>query len=146
MKVLKIDTNLTLQYHVNDFSIKLNSANALLFKMRKYVSFKILRFIYSAIFDSYSSYCCLVLAENCSSIQQILILQKMATKIIYFQLRNSHTNDLYKLSSILKFYDRICLEKILCVSKTLNNLSPSVFNTWFNFLSNQHKYETSGST
>ena len=49
---VKIDTNLSWQYHVNDLSIKLNRANALLFKMRKYVSLKILRSIYFAIFDS----------------------------------------------------------------------------------------------
>ena len=30
---LKIDTSLSCQYHVNDRSIKLNTANALLFKM-----------------------------------------------------------------------------------------------------------------
>ena len=48
-----IDTNLTWQHHVNDLSIKLNRANALLFKIRKYVSLKILRSIYFAIFDSY---------------------------------------------------------------------------------------------
>ena len=35
---VKIDTNITWQYHVNDLSIKLNRTNALLFKMRKYVS------------------------------------------------------------------------------------------------------------
>ena len=50
---VKIDANLSWQYHVNDLSIKLNRANALLFKMRKYVSLKILRSIYFAIFDSY---------------------------------------------------------------------------------------------
>ena len=32
------------------------------------------------------------------------------------------------------------------VSKSLNNLSPSVFNTWFIFSSDQHTYETSSST
>ena len=42
---VKIDTTLSWQYHVNDLSIKLNGANALLFKMRKYVSLKILRSI-----------------------------------------------------------------------------------------------------
>ena len=36
--VVKIDTNLSWQYHVNDLSIKLNRANVLPFKMRKYVS------------------------------------------------------------------------------------------------------------
>ena len=73
---VKIDTNLSWQYHVNDLSIKLNRANALLFKMRKYVNLKILRSIYFTIFDSSLSYCCLVLAQNCSTIQQIIILQK----------------------------------------------------------------------
>ena len=40
---LKIDANFTWQHHVNDLSIKLNRAHALLFTMKKYVSFKILR-------------------------------------------------------------------------------------------------------
>ena len=66
---VKIDTNLNWEHHVNDLSIKLNRANALLFKMRKYVSLKILRSIYFAILDSYLSYCCLVWAQNSSTIQ-----------------------------------------------------------------------------
>ena len=37
---VKIDRNLTWQHHVNDLSIKLNRAKALLFKMRKYVILK----------------------------------------------------------------------------------------------------------
>ena len=67
--VVKIDTNLSWQYHVNDISIKLNRANAPLFKMGKYVSLKILRSIYFSILDSYLSYCCLVWAQNCNIIQ-----------------------------------------------------------------------------
>ena len=140
---VKIDTNLTWQHHVNNLSIKLNRANALLFKIRKYVSLKILRSIYFAIFDSYLSYCCLVWALNFSSIQRILILQKKAVRIINFQPRNSHTSPLFKQNFILKFQDKICLENILFVSKSLNNLSPSIFNTWFSFSSEQHNYETS---
>ena len=52
---VKFDANLTWQHHVNDLSIKLNRTNGLLFKIRKYVSLKILRSIYFAIFDSYLS-------------------------------------------------------------------------------------------
>ena len=44
---VKIYTNLTWKDHANDLSIKLN----LLFKMRKYVSLKILGPIYFANFD-----------------------------------------------------------------------------------------------
>ena len=80
----KIDTNLSWQYHVNDLSVTLmNRANALYFKMRKYVSCKILRSIYFAIFGSYV-YCCLVWAQNCSTIQRIVILQKRLLEILIF--------------------------------------------------------------
>ena len=143
---VKIDTNVSWQYHVSDLSIKLNRPNALLFKMRKYVSLKILRSIYVAVFDPYLSYYCLVWAQNCSTIQQIIILQKKAIGIISFQPRNLHTSPQFKQNSILKFQDNICLENILFISKSLNNLSPSVFNTWFSFSSDQHNYETSSST
>ena len=112
----------------------MNRANALLFKMRKYVSLKILRSIYFAIFDSYLSYCCLVWAQNCSTMNYKFT--KKAIRIINLQPRNFHTSPLFKQNSILKFQDKICLENILFVRKSLNNLSPSVFNTFlFLFLS-----------
>ena len=81
--------------------------------MRKYVGLKILRSIYFAIFDSYLAYCCLVWAQNCSTIQQIIVLQKQAITIINFQPRNFHTSPLFKQNSIIKFQDKICLENIL---------------------------------
>ena len=93
---IKIGTNLTWQYHVNYFSIKLNRANVLHFKMRKYVSLSILRSIYFAIFDNCISYCCLVWAQNCSAIQRILILHKEVIRIINFKPRNFHTSSLFK--------------------------------------------------
>ena len=105
---VKIDTKLSWQYLVNDVSIIspwLNRANALLFKMIKYVSLKILRSICFAIFDYYLSYCCLVWAQ-----------------------RNSQTSSLFKQSSISKFHDKTFLENILFVNKSLNNLTPPVFN------------------
>ena len=142
---VKIDTNLTWQHHVNDLSIKLNRANTLLFKIRKYFSLKIIRSIYFAICDSYLSYCCLVWAQNSSTIQRIIILQKKVVRIISFQPRIFHTSPLFKQNSILKFQDKICLENILFVSKCLKNRSPSIFNMWFSFSSNQHNYETSSS-
>ena len=113
---VKIDMNLTWQNHVNDLSIKLNRANVLISKIRKYISPKMLRSIY------------------------------FASNIINFQPKNSHTNHLFKQNFILKFQDKIHLENILFVSKSLNNLSPSIFNTWFSFSLDQHNYETSSST
>ena len=75
-----------------------------------------------------------------------MISQKNAVRINNFQPRNSNTSPLFKQNFILKFQDKICLENILFVSKSLNNLTPSVFSTWFSFSSDQHNYETSSST
>ena len=54
--------NLSWLCQVNDLSIKLNRANAILFKITKYVSPKISRSIYFAIFESHLSFCSLVWA------------------------------------------------------------------------------------
>ena len=75
-----------------------------------------------------------------------MILQKKAVRIIDFQLRNSHTSPLFKQNFTLKFQDKIYLANVLVLSKSLNNLTPSVFRTWFSFSSDQHNYETSSST
>ena len=85
-------------------------------------------------------------AENCITIQQIVNLQKKAVRIINFQPRNFYTSPLFNQSSILKFQDKICLENLLFISKSSNNLLPSVCNTWLSVSSGQHNYETSGST
>ena len=64
------------------------------------------------------------------------MLQEKVVAVINFQPRNSHTSVLFKENFILKFQNKICLENILFVSKSLNNLTPSVFSTWFSFSSN----------
>ena len=78
--------------------------------------------------------------------KQILILQKKTVRIKNFQPSNSHTSPLFKQNFVFKFHDKTFLENILFVSNSLNNLSPSIFNRWFSFSSDQHNYETSSST
>ena len=72
---VKIDTDRSWQCHVNCLSVKLNRGNAVLLKMRKFVSGKILGSIYFAIFDFYLSYCSLYWAQNCSTNQGIVVLR-----------------------------------------------------------------------
>ena len=77
-------------------------------------------------------------AQNCSTIQWIILLQKKVIRIINYQPRNFHTSPLFKQNSIF--------ENSLFLSKSLNNLSPSVFDTWLSFSTDQQNYETSSST
>ena len=53
---IKIDENLTWIDHINDIAIKLNRANAMLFKVREFVNIKILKSIYYVIFDCHLNY------------------------------------------------------------------------------------------
>ena len=87
---VEVDANLNWQ-----FRVKINRANALLFKTRKYVRSKILRSIYFAIFEYHLSYRSLVWAQNFRTVQRIVIFHKKAVRIINFQPRNFHTSHLF---------------------------------------------------
>ena len=68
---------------------------------------------------------------------------KKALRIISSQPHNSHSSPLFKKKIILKFSDKVNLENILFVSKSISNPLPSLLNNWFLFSSDQHSYETS---
>ena len=63
-----------------------------------------------------------------------------------YQPRNFHTSPLFRKAAALKFKDQINLENTLFISKSINNLLPSLFNNWFVFSSDAHKYNTSWSS
>ena len=63
-----------------------------------------------------------------------------------FQSRGTHSSPLFKSNHILKLEDKILIENILFINKSLNNLLPSVFKNWFTFDSDVHNYQTLSST
>ena len=56
---IKIDENLNWKIHMEDLASKLNRANSVLSKIRHFVSSKILRTVYFAIFQSHINYDCI---------------------------------------------------------------------------------------
>ena len=78
------DTNLSWQYHVKDFSIKRNREDALMFKMRKYVSLKILRSTYFSNFDFYLSYGCPVWAQNIALFNELRFYKNWQLELSIF--------------------------------------------------------------
>ena len=81
---VKIDGNLLWKSHIDYLSVKLNRANALLFKIRNLVNNSILRTIYFSIFESHLNYYSLVWSQNCHAINRLVVLQKKALRIINF--------------------------------------------------------------
>ena len=142
---IKIDQNLNWKDHINDIAVKINRANALLFKIRNFVNTTILKNIYFAIFDSHINYANLVWAQNSNAMSKIFTLQEKAMRIITFQSRNCHSSPLFCKLKLLKFNDKVHLENVLLISKFINSLLPPVFNNWFTFWSNVHNYETTSS-
>ena len=63
-----------------------------------------------------------------------------------YQPQNSHTSPLFRKAAVLKFQDKINLENIFFISKSINNLLPSLFNNWFVFSSDTLEYNTSWSS
>ena len=64
---VKIDSNLNWKEHMNSIAVKLNRANAVLSKLKVYVSFSILKSIYYSIFESNLNYGNIVWAQKVSS-------------------------------------------------------------------------------
>ena len=64
---VKIDENLNWKDHTYDIVTRLNRTNALLYKIRNYISFNTLKAIYSAIFYSHINYENLIRKQNPNS-------------------------------------------------------------------------------
>ena len=80
------------------------------------------------MFESHVNYCTLVWSQDCNTINLLVVLQKKALRIINIQPRDSHSSPLLKNSFFPKFSDKGKLENTLFLSKSINNLLPSLFN------------------
>ena len=98
---------------------------------RNYVNTKTLRNTYFAIFDSYLSHSCIVWAQNINTIKRLIIPQKKAIQIMNFKDQLFHLSPLFSSNNFLKLGDKITLENIFFVTKSINRHVPSIFNDWF---------------
>ena len=84
--------------------------------------------------------------QNSNAVNRIVILQKKALRIMNFQSRGSHSSPLVKPNHILKLEDKILIENILFINKSLNNLLLPIFKNWFNSCSDAQNYQRVSST
>ena len=136
---VRIDKFLHWHDQVNNIAVKLNRANALLLKIRNYVNMKTLRNIYYAIFDSHLTYSCIVWAQNINTVNRLIILQKKALRIMNFKDQLFHSSPLFSENNILKFIDKITLENIFFVNKSVNRQVSPIFYDWFTFSGDLHR-------
>ena len=80
---IRIDEHLNWLDHINDIAIRLNRANAMLFKVREFVNIKILKSIYYVIFDCHLNYANTVWGQNF-----VILLMTQISYISMTQSRN----------------------------------------------------------
>ena len=88
----------------------------------------------------------LIWGQNLHSLSRIIILQKKVLRIMNFQSRDSHWSPLFRSNHILKLEDKIFIENMIFINKSVNNLLPPIFKSWFTFYSDLHNYHTGSST
>ena len=106
---IKIDESLTWNECVNDIAIKLNRANAMLYKVRGFVNTRVLKSFYHAIFDCHLNYANTVWGQKKNSLNYLFLLQKKVIRIISFDIRNAHSNPLFQRHEIVKVPDKIII-------------------------------------
>ena len=94
----------------------------MLSKLRHVLDIKTLRSVYYAIFESHLCYASLVWAQNTNSVKRLHLLKKKSLRIMFFQSRNSHAGPLFKVSKILKPFDKTALENCIFIGKSLKGL------------------------
>ena len=97
------------------------------------LNIKTLRSVFYAIFESHLCYVSLVWMQNTNSAERLHLLQKKSLRIMFFQRKNSRTQFLFKVSQILKSFDKTTLENCIFISKSLKGLLPPIFNSWLKF-------------
>ena len=144
---IEIDQYLNWQDHINNIAIKLNKANAILYKVREFVNNRTLITIYHAIFGFHLNYASINWDQAKSSINRVFIIQKNAIRNMHFKGKFDQTSSLFSESNIIKLnqsnINKLSIENCLFVSKSLNNQLLEIFSNCFVFSSDRHRYETS---
>ena len=81
------------------------------------------RFLLPALFF----YSCIVWAQNINTVNRLIILQKKAVCIMNFKDQLFHSSPLFSENNILKFIDKITLENILLVNRSINRQVHPIF-------------------
>ena len=74
--------------------------------------------------------------------KEIDLFQKKALCMMNFKDQLFQSSPLFSSNNILKFGDKITLENIIFVRKSINTQVPSIFYDWFTFSGNSHRYYT----
>ena len=117
---------------MDTIKLKLNRANSLLAKIRYHVDLKLLKVIYSAIFESYLWYGYQLWGHaQTQVIKNIEKIQNKALQIINFKYPWESNSPLYNESKIFKLKDIVILNNLKFAYDQINKSLSKSFHTFF---------------
>ena len=146
-----IESKLTFKQHTSSLSKKINSRTiGLMYKLRHYVSKKILVMLYYSLIYPFLIYAIPIWRNaNLTILNFIHILQKMVVRLITFTDGQpeitgpfAHSAPVFKELNILTVYDTFKIETIKFVFDSLNSNNPLQFHNYFMYPTNP--YNTAG--
>ena len=113
----------------------------MLHKVRKFVNTRILKSIHHASFGCHLNYANTVWGQNKNSQNCLFLLQKKTFRIISFKGIYAHSILFFYRPELVELPAKIIIENCLFISESINFDLPSIFNYWFTFSLDFHRYE-----
>ena len=127
-----LDDKMSWDGHIQHICRKLASANFAINSAKNFMPLKIRKTLYHTIFDSHLNFGLLLwgCAKN-KTIKKVENLQKKCIRNVFLASYKSHTEPIFKKLEILKFKDKITLQRSTFMNNYRNKKLPESFNNKF---------------
>ena len=138
-----IDSNLSWKYHIGHITSKISKTIGIIARLRYYVPTSVLLTIYRSLIFPYLSYGIVVWGHAAQTyINQILVLQKRALRLIYFASYRSHAIPLFVSSNTIPVNMLYFKSISILMHDVFNKLTPCNISNLFNCSNDMHNYNT----
>ena len=138
-----ISCDLSWDHHTRYISSKISKGIGIIYKLRKYLSFKTLLSMYYTFVFPYINYCIEIWgATTKHNLLTLHKLQKKAVRIITFSNYTEHTCPLFESLTVLNIYKLFVHYVGLFMFKSYNRLTPPSLRYMFNHNREYHDHET----
>ena len=145
-----IDSTLSWKYQILNISKKISRGIGIMYKLRPYLPFNVMKNVYYSLIYSHITYAIEVWGSACKTqLDKILVLQKRAMRLITFNDQYplvpgplAPSDPIFLKLDILKVEDIYKFQVSKFIFKCLHRLTPINFHHWFNFNHNVHAHKT----
>ena len=144
-----IDSTLSWHIHVKNISKKISRAIGLLYKIRHFVDFKIMKTLYYSLIYPYLLYAIEIWGSaGITTLNRLLFLQKRIVRLLsYSHVRRTDfsfppSNPLFFKEQLLKVHDIFKMTITKFIYNCLNKTSPVNFQSWFKLTVQVHNHNT----